>query len=104
MKAAWSGLDPALHAPARIAIASRLVAVERMRFAALRDATGLTPGNLAGHLEALERAGYVEQRDAILSLRRGRLVAMTPRGREAFDAYVRALEALVADLKAQRAG
>jgi DNA-binding MarR family transcriptional regulator len=91
-------LDPALHHPARIAIASRLMLVEHMRFTALRDATGLTSGNLASHLAALEKAGYVTQRDAIIRLRPGKLVAMTPTGREAFRAYVSALEALVAEL------
>jgi DNA-binding MarR family transcriptional regulator len=92
-------LDPAYHAPARIAIASRLVASERMRFAALRIATGLTPGNLATHLDALEKAGYVTQRDAIVARRRGRVIAMTEEGRAAWRAYVAALEALVAALR-----
>lgn len=92
-------LDPAFHHPARIAIASRLAVHELMRFAALRDACGLTSGNLSSHLALLERAGYVHQRDAIVRLRPGKLVALTPEGREAFAAYVAALERLLAQLK-----
>lgn len=93
-------LDPALHHPSRVAIVTRLLPSEHVRFAKLQELTGLTSGNLASHLEALERAGYVAQRDAIVQLRPGKLVAMTEKGREAFRAYVEQVEALLAELKA----
>jgi len=92
-------LDPVLHHPARIAIATRLAIDERLRFTALREATGLTPGNLASHLAAMEKAGYVAQRDAIIRLRPGKLVALTDAGRAALAAYAAQLEALLDELK-----
>lgn len=95
-----AALDPVLHSGPRIAIVGRLVYHPALRFAALRDATQLTGGNLASHLAVLEKEGYVVQRDAIISLRPGKLVALTDRGREAFRRYVAALEALVSELKA----
>lgn len=96
-------LDPTLHNAARIRIVSRL-ALSDLRFAALRDATELTPGNLSTHLESLERAGYVRQRHAFFARRPGRIVALTPEGRAAFAAYVEALDALLADLRPLAAG
>lgn len=92
-------LDPLLHSGPRIAIVSRLALHERMRFAALRDATGMTGGNVASHLDHLEKAGYVVQKDAIIGLRPGKWVALTPAGREAFTVYVAALDKLVLELK-----
>jgi DNA-binding MarR family transcriptional regulator len=95
-------LDPVLHHPARIAIATRLAVHEHLRFTALKDATGLTPGNLASHLAAMEKAGYVAQRDAIIRLRPGKLVALTDAGRAALAAYTAQLEALLGELRLAR--
>src|SRR5579885_1319636 len=95
-------LDAVLHHQARIAIATRLAVHEHLRFTALKEATGLTPGNLASHLAALEKAGYVAQRDAIIRLRPGKLVALTEQGRAALAAYTTQLEALVGELKLAR--
>ncbi|MBI2078246.1 MAG: transcriptional regulator [Euryarchaeota archaeon] len=93
-------LDEILHSPPRIAIASRLVFHGSLRFARLREATGLTAGNLASHLDSLTRAGYVEQRDGFVLKRRGKIVTLTAQGRAAFDRYVSQLEGLVKELKA----
>lgn len=92
-------LDAAFHHPARIRIASRLRLDDAVRFARLREATELTSGNLASHIETLERAGYVRQWEGSFGVRPGKLVALTVEGRAAFDAYVSALEALVAELR-----
>lgn len=92
-------LDLVLHSPTRIAIVSRLLVVGPMRFAALRDAVGLTGGTLASHLDVLERAGYVAQRTGLVALRPAKVVVVTARGREAFFAYVAMLDQLVGELK-----
>lgn len=99
---AASAKDPVLHSAPRIEIVGRLVLHEHLRFAALCRLTGMTGGTLSSHLAMLERAGYVVQRDAILQLRPGKLVALTPRGRDAFRTHVEALDALLGRLRGLR--
>ena len=56
------GLDPVIHAPARLRIAVTLAALgdgDNLSFTKLQDLIGLTPGNLITHLRKLEDAGYV---------------------------------------------
>ena len=81
---------------------SVLVARGRLRFAAARDLTGLSEGNLASHLAALSKAGYVDQRNAIILKRPGKIIELTTRGRSAFWTYFQALEELVAGLRQLR--
>ena len=56
------GLDPVIHAPARLRIVVTLAALrdgDDLSFTTLQDLIGLTPGNLITHLRKLEDAGYV---------------------------------------------
>ncbi len=99
MTPARRNLDPVLHNEARIAIVTRLLLFDVLRFSRLKDLTGLTAGNLATHLDALEKVAYVEQRDAIVNRRPGKLVRLTDQGRTAFHSYLQGLEALVAELR-----
>lgn len=91
-------LDPLLHDPARIRILSRLYAHEGLRFARLRDLSGLTAGNLHSHLASLERAGHVVQVHGLFFRTRGKLVRMTTTGRHAYEQYVFRLERLVSEM------
>ena len=50
-------LDPILHERGRLAIVSVLAAVDRLTFTELRDALGMTDGNLSVHLQKLEEKG-----------------------------------------------
>lgn len=93
--AAKPKLDPLVHAPVRLAILSALVPVESIEFTALREQTGATDGNLATHLAKLEKAGYVAVHKRFVGRKPRTTYTMTERGRAAFDAYLRALEALL---------
>lgn len=88
----FARLDPLVHAPARLAILTILSAAAEADFLYLLHATGLTKGNLSAHLSKLEEAGYVE----IEKTYRGKipltLCRITPRGREALEAYHRAMQ------------
>ena len=91
--------DPLLHAPARLKLAMLLAAGTTWSFNALAKETGLTPGNLQSHLKALEAAGYVEARRALIDLKPRMRYALTPAGRDALRAYCRALEEMVRRLR-----
>ncbi|MBB5077636.1 winged helix-turn-helix domain-containing protein [Nonomuraea endophytica] len=91
-------LDPVIHAQARLKVVATLNTLpqgDRLAFPGLKDLLGMTAGNLSVHLSKLEEAGYVE----ITKTHKGRTpvtyVALTKRGRAAFDEYTKAIRALL---------
>jgi len=80
-------IDRIIHAPGRLMIVALLAAVQEADFQYLRQATGLTQGNLSAHLSKLEEARYV----AIEKTFRGKypltICRLTDRGREVLDTY-----------------
>ncbi|WP_433442590.1 transcriptional regulator [Nonomuraea sp. CA-141351] len=91
-------LDPVIHAQARLRVVAALNMLgegDEMAFPALKDLLGMTAGNLSVHLSKLEDAGYVR----ITKTHKGRTpvtyVALTKRGRLAFEDYTKAIRALL---------
>jgi DNA-binding MarR family transcriptional regulator len=91
-------LDPVIHAQARLRVVVALNTMgsgDEITFPALRDLLGMTAGNLSVHLTKLEEAGYVD----ITKTHKGRTpvtyVALTKRGRAAFEDYTKAIRALL---------
>ena len=89
-----SGLDPVIHAPARLQVAGVLAAVTEAEFAVVRDAVGVSDSVLSKHLATLAEAGYVRLRKATLGGRQRTWLSLTGEGRRAFKAHVSALQAL----------
>ncbi len=91
-------LDPVIHAQARLRVVASLAALgqgDRIAFARVQQLLDMTAGNLSTHLRKLEDAGYIkvtkthERRTPITYL------ALTRRGRIAFEDYAAALRALL---------
>jgi DNA-binding MarR family transcriptional regulator len=88
-------LEQVIHVKGRLSILSVLAAAESLSFTELRDLLGLTDGNLAAHLRALDGAGYVRM------VKRGRdgkpvtFISLTATGRGAFKRYLEGLENIV---------
>ena len=55
----WNTLDRVMHEPARLAILTALSACTSADFLHLQRLTGLSKGNLSGHLAKLEGAGLI---------------------------------------------
>ncbi len=94
-----AAFDELIHAPIRLRICGLLRPVDRLDFAVMRDALGVSDATLSKHLKALVAAGYVSSTKAA-SLRRDdarRLtwLSLTSTGRSAFGAHVRALQAII---------
>ncbi len=92
-------LDKRIHEPVRLAIMVQLVAEgPSLRFTYLRDALKLTQGNLASHLRALQRAGFVtvEKRAALADA--ATYVHITDAGHAAFAAYLETLNEVLRPL------
>jgi DNA-binding MarR family transcriptional regulator len=92
------GLDPVIHAPARLRVVATLAALptgDELSFPKLQKLLGMTAGNLSTHLRKLEDAGYV----TVTKTHEGRTpatyLALTTRGRVAFEDYTAALNTLL---------
>ena len=88
-------LDPLLHERGRLAIVSALAAAPRLTFSELRDAVGMTDGNLSVHLQKLEEKGYLTIDKQFVGRRPQTSCQLTRDGRQAFSNYLDHLEAIV---------
>ncbi len=86
--------DPVIHAPGRLQICALLSASDRVEFATLRDAIGVSDSVLSKHLKLLEEGGYVLPHKASMGGRQRTWLTLTPEGRRAFAAHVKELTRL----------
>ena len=90
-----AGIDPLLHAPARLQIAAILARLDDVEFATLRDLIEVSDSVLSKHLSALGEAGYVTLTKAPHEGRQRTWASFTSKGRAAFASHVRALRNLI---------
>ena len=57
-------LDPLLHSELRLAIMSILISVESADFVFLKEQTKATAGNLSVQIDTLNKAGYIQRKNA----------------------------------------
>ena len=94
-------LDRVIHEKGRLAIMSMLAATPELSFTELRDALGMTDGNLTTHLKALQQEGYLAVAKSYKDNRPLTTCSLTPNGRKAFAAYIDLLEKIVRQNKAK---
>ena len=94
-KQLFEELDPLLHERGRLAIVSALAAAPRLTFTELREAVGMTDGNLSVHLQKLEEKGYLTIDKQFVGRRPQTSCQLTRDGRQAFSNYLDHLEAIV---------
>lgn len=89
-------LDPLIHAQARLRIMAVLASLpegDQLAFPRLQELVDVTAGNLSTHLRKLEDADYVD----VTKTHRGRTpvtwVALSRKGRRAYEDYVEAVQA-----------
>lgn len=90
-----AALDPVIHAAPRLKAMSMLAVADAVEFARIRDALEVSDSMLSKHLSALTDVGYVENRKLLADGRRTTWLALTPRGRAAWEGHVAALRALI---------
>lgn len=92
------GPDEIIHQSMRLKITATLNALpsgDQLEFNTLKSVLGATDGNMATHLAALEKAGYIAiQKDFVGKKPRTR-VALTRTGRKAFERHVAYLKDLL---------
>ena len=89
-------LDDTVHQRMRLGILAVLRSVPHVEFTTLKKTLGLSDGNLASHLAALQRAGFVVVEKSDDAQRVRTRVAITPSGRAALDHELNTLEAILA--------
>jgi DNA-binding HxlR family transcriptional regulator len=88
-------IDETIHQKVRLGIMSALVVRGQSDFRYLRDALGLTDGNLSIHLARLEEAGYITVQKEFLQKKPHTSYTATETGTAAFDRYLNALERII---------
>ena len=88
-------IDKIVHEPARLKILSQLYVVEKADFLFVMRQTGMTQGNVSGHLSKLEQAGYVKVKKGFLGKRPQTMLSMTAKGRDAFTSYIQNMRQLL---------
>jgi DNA-binding MarR family transcriptional regulator len=89
------GFDELIHAPTRLSIVALLAATAWAEFGFVRDSIQLSDSALSKQISTLEQAGYVTVNKTGAGRRSRTYVRLSPRGREAFDGHVAALQKLV---------
>jgi len=92
-------LDRVIHEKGRLAIMSMLAASPELSFTELREALGMTDGNLTTHIRTLQQAGYVSVTKSFQNNRPLTTCALTTAGRKAFTQYINLLERIVRQAK-----
>ncbi len=92
------GPDEIIHQSTRLKLTATLNALpegEVLEFGRLKAILGATDGNMGTHLNALEKAGYIEVTKDFLGKKPRTRVALTREGRGAFKRHVAYLKALL---------
>jgi DNA-binding MarR family transcriptional regulator len=91
-------LDPIIHTTSRLRIMTTLSTIgpkDSLSFEKLRALLDMTAGNLSVHLTKLEDAGYISIEKTFEGRKPATYVAMTTKGRAAFEQYLANLKALL---------
>lgn len=85
-------LDPILHSQLRLAVISLLIGVKEAEFTFIKEQTNSTAGNLSVQVQKLKDAGYIDVTKQFKDNYPLTTCSITPKGIEAFENYVKALQ------------
>lgn len=91
----FKDLDPILHTQLRLAVMSILMTVAEAEFTYIKEKTGATAGNLSVQIDKLRTAEYITVTKSFKNNYPLTVCKITPKGREAFEAYVNALKSYI---------
>lgn len=85
-------LNKAFENRIRLGIMSILMVNENADFGTLKTELGLTDGNLASHLKALEKVAYIAVEKRFVGRKPNTLYSVTKEGKKAFEDHLNALD------------
>ena len=95
MKNPISNLQKVFESRIRLGIMSALMVNDTVDFNALKELLGLTDGNLASHLKALEQQEIILVSKQFIGRKPSTTYTATERGRDLFRIHLSALEKLI---------
>ena len=95
MKELIYGLNREFESRIRLGIMSILMVTDKVEFKSLKELLELTDGNLASHLSALEKAGYLKVKKQFIDRKPNTSYSATSEGKKAFNAHLKLLEKLL---------
>ena len=88
-------LNKAFESRIRLGIMSGLIVNEFLEYKTLKELLEVTDGNLASHLKALEKAGYIQVTKSFVGRKPNTRYHATKEGKIAFSEHLNALETLI---------
>ena len=79
----------------KLGIMSHLMVEEKADYMSLKNMFELTDGNLASHVNSLEREGYVVVKKKFVDKRPNTSYQITAKGRKAFNEHLDAMEKML---------
>lgn len=95
MKISINGLHKAFESRIRLGIMSVLAVNDMLDFNALKEYLDVTDGNLASHIKALEKEGFIDIEKSFVGKKPNTKYFMTKAGKKAFNDHLNALEKLI---------
>lgn len=95
MKIDISGLNKFFENRIRLGLMSILIVNDSYDFNSLKAALGVTDGNLASHLRALEENGLIKVSKKFIGKKPNTSYAATETGERLFRAHLKALEQII---------
>jgi DNA-binding MarR family transcriptional regulator len=95
MSLEYQQLDPLIHQPARLSIMAALAAAKEVEFGTVRDTIGISDSLLSRYVTVLEEAGYIKVRKGFVAKRPRTWLAITAKGKKAFQGHLEILQRIV---------
>ncbi len=95
MKNFIGDLNKAFESRVRLGVMSILLVNDQADFGSLKEQLQITDGNLASHIAALEKLGYIEVRKQFIGKKPNTSYLVTAMGKKAFSEHLDALEKII---------
>lgn len=95
MKNFIGNLNKAFESRVRLGVMSILLVNDHADFGSLKEQLQITDGNLASHISALEKLGYIEVRKQFIGKKPNTSYLVTALGTTAFSEHLDALEKII---------
>lgn len=94
----FSQLNKAFESRVRLGIMSMLMVNDWVNYKDMKEMLGLTDGNLASHINSLEKLNYLEVKKEFVGKKPQTSYASTKMGKEEFQKHIDALENMIKGL------
>ncbi|MCD6365965.1 MAG: transcriptional regulator [Bacteroidales bacterium] len=95
MKSIIANINKLFENRIRLGIMSILSVNQEAAFNTLKELLDITDGNLASHLKALEKAGYITVTKQFIGRKPNTSYQITKQGQKSFENHIKALETLL---------